>query len=370
MKVTLRILAIAVASLLSTNANAWFFFFFPIPTGGGGSASTDNTCVAETAKEGDTHASPSGNIAKITKLSGTSSRCKEPDKPIVATVDYTSTVSFTSKAGINLPEKYKPITLTDRQRYYEGILLRAKTDDGKLYIQLTSVKRSIISSVPEFVKKRKDGHKNLDDFTTSEIQELTVNAFPAWRYEQKGKLKGLFGSRMIMLHTVIESKDEVLVLEAWGYENDYPDEAETFKKLPFEIQGLTPPTVVAVATPQAAIAKEQPPSVVDEKVAPKPPATKSAALLSAQESVADNPDKADSWNMLGAVHLDEQNYEKALIAFNEALKRNPKSTDALFGLGSTYSAMGNKDKVRAIYSDLKKYDGKQAAAYFKRFLLP
>ncbi len=369
MKVRL-LLTFLTLLLTSSSANAWFFFFFPIPTGGGGSASTDNTCVAETAKEGDTHASPNGNIAKITKLSGTSSRCKDPAKPIVATVDYTSTVSFTSKAGINLPEKYKPITLTDRQRYYDGILLRVKTDDGKLYIQLTSVKRSIISSVPEFVQKRKDGHKNLDDSTTSETQELTVNGFPAWRYEQKGKLKGLFGSRMIMLHTVIESKDEVLVLEAGGYENDYPDEAETFKKLLFEIQGLAPPTPAVVATPQAVIANEQVATVVDERLTTKPLATKSAALLSAQESVADNPDKADSWNMLGAVHLDEQNYEKALIAFNEALKRNPKSTDALFGLGSTYNAMGNKDKVRAIYSDLKKYDGKQASAYFKKFLLP
>ena len=94
-------------ALASSNANAWFFFWFPIPTGGG--TTSDNTCVAETVKEGDTTNSTNGNIAKVVKLSGTSSRCKEPSMPILATVDYTSAVSFTSKAGIELPDKFKPM---------------------------------------------------------------------------------------------------------------------------------------------------------------------------------------------------------------------------------------------------------------------
>lgn len=239
-----RFTTVALVSLLalaSSNANAWFFFWFPIPTGGS-SATSDNTCVAETAKEGDTMNSANGNIAKVVKLSGTSSRCKDPSMPIVATVDYTSAVSFTSKAGIELPDKFKPMGLTDRQKFFEGILLKAKTDDGKLFIQVSAGKRSVVSSMPEFVKKRKAGHKNLDDPTYSETEELTIDGFPIWRYEQKGKLKNLFGTRMTMLHTVMEAKDEFLLIEAWGYDNEYPEEVEAFKKLPSAIKGLTPPT--------------------------------------------------------------------------------------------------------------------------------
>ncbi|HUO43388.1 MAG TPA: SHOCT domain-containing protein [Burkholderiales bacterium] len=167
--------------------------------------------------------------------------------PILATVDYTSGVTFTSKAGIELPDKFKPMGLTDRQKFFEGILLKAKTDDGKLFLQVSAGKRSVVSSMPEFVKKWKAGLKNFDDPTYSETEELTIDGFPTWRFEQKGKLKNLFGTRMTMLHTVMEAKDEYLIIQAWGYDNDYSEEVEAFKKLPSAIKGLTPPTPIASA---------------------------------------------------------------------------------------------------------------------------
>lgn len=368
---------IASLALVSFDANAWFFFWLPIP--GGGSATSDNTCVAETVKEGDTMNSPNGNIAKITKLSGTSSRCSNGNMPILATVDYTSSISFSSKAGIELPEKYKPIGLTDRQKFFEGILLKAKTDDGKLYIQINAYNRSVMSSVPEFVKKQKDNLKNLDDSTTSEIEELTIDGFPVRRYEQKGKLKNFFGSRMVMLHTIVEAKDEVIHIAAWGYENDYPDEKATFLKLPSAIKGLTPPIAKAVETPpiakvSEASAKDAPPPAPTNQVEtpvkkPSGPA-KSDALIAAQEAVADNPDKTASWIKLGSVHFEEKNYDKASVAYEEALKRNPKAADAFEGLGDVYNAQGEKDKVREVYFKLKKLDAAKAAAYYKKFLLP
>lgn len=245
MKRLATVTLVCLLAFASSSANAWFFFWFPIPTGGSG-ATSDNTCVAETAKEGDTMNSTNGNIAKVVKLSGTSSRCKEPAMPILATVDYTSAVTFTSKAGIELPDKFKPMGLTERQKFFDGILLKAKTDDGKLFIQVSAGKRSVVSSMPEFVKKWKAGLKNFDDPTFSETEELSADGFPMWRFEQKGKLKNLFGTRMTILHTVIEAKDEYLIIQAWGYDNEYPEEVETFKKLPFAIKGLTPPMPLAI----------------------------------------------------------------------------------------------------------------------------
>lgn len=246
-KSLIRCVILCVPLLLACqSANARFFYFYI--AGGGG---PDNTCVAETAKEGDTFSSPSGNIAKITKLSGTSSRCTNVKLPILATVDYTSNIRFTSKAGIELPEKYKPITLTDRQHYFTGVLLAAKTDDEKLFVRVYSVKRSIISSMPAFVKKYKERQWGLDESVYSDTAELKVNGLSAWQFEQKGKLKNLFGFRMIILHTIIEAESEVVTLQTSGYENDYTDEKEAFKKLPFAIRGLTPPTSPVVAAPVA-----------------------------------------------------------------------------------------------------------------------
>lgn len=230
-------------ALASSSANAWFFFWFPIPTGGS-SATSDNTCLPETAKEGDTINSTNGNIAKVVKLSGTSSRCKDPAMPILATVDYTSAVTFSSKAGIELPDKFKPMGLTDRQKFFEGVLLKAKTDDGKLFIHVSAGKRSAVSSMQEFVAKWKAGLKNFDDPTYSETEEITIGGYPTWRFEQKGKLKNLFGTRMTMLHTIMEAKDEYLIIQAWGHDKEFSEEEEEFKRLPSMIKGLTPPAPV------------------------------------------------------------------------------------------------------------------------------
>ncbi len=98
--------------------------------------------------------------------------------------------------------------------------------------------------------------------------------------------------------------------------------------------------------------------------------SKSSALSAAEEKLAENPDKAGSWQKLGAVYLEEKNYFKAITAFDEAIKRNQKYGDAIYGLGAAYNAIGNKDKVRELYFTLKKFDAPLAANYFKEFLLP
>lgn len=368
---SILLLAFILFACASSSANAWFFFFIP-PLGGGSAVGTDNTCVAVTAKEGDTFNSTNGNVAKVSKLSGTSSRCKDADKPILAAVDYTSTVNFTSKAGIDLPEKFKPMTLTDRQRYFEGILLKAKTNDGNLFIPLGSIRRSILSSVPEYVMKFKAGLKNLDDATYSETTEFSANGLPAWQFEQKGKLKNLFGSRMTVLHTILESKDEAILIQAWGYDNQYAEEKEEFKKLAFSIRDLSA-DIASAAVEKPAM---QPATITSVALmnTPTVPAgavlQKSVALLAAEDDVADNPAKAGAWERLGAIHLNEKSYTKAVMSYQEAFKRNPKSADAIVGLGSAYNALGDKDQVQALYGKLKALDVTRAATYFKDYLLP
>ena len=252
MKVPLRILAIALASLLSTHANAWFFFFIPgSVTSAIGDAITGaegDTCVAETAKVGDTFRSPNGNVSTIKSLSGTTSRCAKAELPIRALVEYSMSSSFTSKAGIDLPEGYVPQSLTNLHRF-NGYLLRATnsaTDSGVL---VTSTKREVISDMTNYVSNLRPLQvKALDDAQQSEIEQLTINGMRAWRYETTGKTKNLFGTRYTYQMTVLEGAKEVLTINAWTTAGNYDEKKAELKQLALNVSGMeAPPPPVDLA---------------------------------------------------------------------------------------------------------------------------
>lgn len=236
------------------NANAIFFFFFPVPSFG----AKGDSCVAETAKAGDTFRSPNGNVATIKSVSGTSSRCKAADKPILASVDYAMATTFSSKAGINLPNGYSSQSLTNLQQF-NGTLLSAKdnaTDSGVLVL---STKREVISDTQKYVVNvRGNQSKSLDDPQQSEIEKMTINGMKAWRFETKGKLRNLFGTRYSYLTTIIEAEQEVVFINAWTYTSRYENAGkEELKKLALSVTGIKSDTAQTAPsqtdTPQAAI---------------------------------------------------------------------------------------------------------------------
>jgi len=400
--------------LLSSSANAWFFF---IPggliskIGDGISGAEGENCVKADAKVGDVIRSLNGNTAKIKSLSGTSSRCTNQDLPIRALIEYTSI--FQTKAKLNVPDEFEQKPLTDTETF-QGNFLKGLNPYNKTGLFAATRKRDTVPDLNALLRTIAEGQvKRLEDATSGNDEQTQLNGMRVWRFEVTGKLKGIFGQRYTYLYTMIEGDEEYILITAWSPVDDFPKAKETFNKISASVSGIktdaasVAAVVVPAQSPAGSIAvvaptttpspdavqpprngTEDKPSAKAENAGltlAKQPAVatdssrgttssqgiaKSPAVSSAEDGVADNPDKASAWNRLGSAHLEEKNYEKAIAAYNEALKRNPKYTEALFGLGSTYFALGNKDKGRELYFELKKYDAAMAAGYFKKYLLP
>lgn len=403
-------MVLTVSLLVSTSAHAWFFFIPGAVTSKIGDALTGaegENCVKEDAKVGDVIRSPNGNTAKIKSVSGTSSRCQNQQLPIRALIEYT--FIFQTKAKINIPDDLEPKPLTDTEKF-QGNFLKALNAFNKTGLFVATRKRDTVPDLNALLRTIAEGQvKRLDDATSGNDEQIQLNGMKVWRFEVTGKIKGIFGQRYTYLFTAIEGDEEYILITAWSPVDDAAKAKETFGKIAESVSGIkTDPALASVQTPassavEAGPAKAASPDVTqpqragtEDKVGAKVEvaasaqapraaavaessreapgsqgkAVKSAAVSSAEDAVADNPDKSTAWSRLGSAHLEEKNYEKAISAFSEALKRNAKSGEAIFGLGSTYYALGNKDKVRELYFDLKKYDAALAANYFKKYLLP
>jgi tetratricopeptide (TPR) repeat protein len=312
--------------------------------------------------------------------------------PIRAELEFT--YKFVSKAGIELPDDYEAKPVTDLERF-NGFLLKAAAkgmvNQGVVVTAIGKSANRDLKSLASAVETSSLKNVNFKEVKSQNPEQITIKGLPAVRWEIVATLKGLFGADVTYLYTAIEGNDEFVLVNAYAPTSYFQSNKADLAKVAEGISGLQAATSLVTPT---AVTEQQPSSssaAADTKDQGNPTPNqaplaaapndlgagkssglqqKSQELIEAQEAVADNPDKVSSWNKLGAIHLDEKSYDKALAAYSEALKRNPKSSDTLFYLGATYNAMGNKDKVREVYLDLKKYDSKQAASYFKKFLLP
>lgn len=230
--------------LISTNANAGFLFLPGNVTGKIADTITGSegeNCVGPNAKVGDTYRSVNGNIQTIKSLSGTSSRCVKPEQPIRARIEYTNSTTFLSKAGINIPDGFAPQNLTDLQKFNGGLLMaKNNVTDSGFYV--SSVKRDVVSDLDAYsLKVRTNQAKPLDEPQQSEIEQLTINGIAAWRFETKGKVKNIFGTRYTYLTTILEGANEILILNAWTKTGNYEKQPEELKALAKSISGLEAP---------------------------------------------------------------------------------------------------------------------------------
>jgi hypothetical protein len=232
-----------MALAYSLNANAWFFVFLPgSVTGKIADAITGaegDICVSSSAIVGETFNSANGNVATIKSLSGTSSRCKQPELPIRAKVEFKMSSTFSSKAGINLPDGYKPKGITDLQRF-NGMLLIALNSLNDTGVAVTTVKHDVISDMDTYVNNvRVKSLDSLDEPEQSATEELMIKGLKAWRYETKGKLKNLFGTRYTYVMTIIQGDNEVLALNSWCKTNEYEKYKDEIEGIAFGVEGIS-----------------------------------------------------------------------------------------------------------------------------------
>jgi hypothetical protein len=243
-----RIFTLALACSLiaiSSSANAWFFFFLPgSVTSAIGDAITGSEgehCVGENAKVGDNISLSSGGVATIKSLSGTSTRCTNPERPIRAKVEPTSVAAAqsTTSAKIDLPDGWEPRPLTDAMKIAGSILLALnRTIDSGL--GLLTTKRSGITDMLTFANtKRASQAGRLQDAQQSAVTQLVINGLPAWRFDVTGKVKS--GQTFTYLHTIFESDQEIVTVLVWASPSGFALHKESLLKIVDSLTGLPPP---------------------------------------------------------------------------------------------------------------------------------
>jgi hypothetical protein len=229
---------------ISFNANAWFFFFLPgSATRAIGDAVTGakgNICVKDTYKEGDIITSPNtGDTAKILSLSGTSSMCNNPATPIRAELEFNFT--FSPKAGVELSDDYEPVPITDLERF-NGYVLRAKSKtQNNQGIQMVSYQRKPtleITQMANNIEAKGTTNPSLKDAVSKNSEKTVINGMPAIRFEITGMLKGLFGSQVTYLYTILQGDNEILVINTYAPTDKYDAVKQSFYEVAEKIVGI------------------------------------------------------------------------------------------------------------------------------------
>lgn len=225
-----------------TNANAWFFFFIPGSATRGVadaiSGAKGDICVKDTTKVGDVIPSIAGNTMKITSLSGTSSICANPALPIRAEVDYTFT--FKSNAGVNLSDDYEAKPLNDYQRYSGTLLTASSKSTRNKGVLINAREKKPNSDAQGLATGLETSQKaNLVDAVTKNSEQLKINGASAWRFEVHGKTKGVFGTDMVYIITVLEGDNEILIVNSYTTQSNYENDKQELKKISSEISGIT-----------------------------------------------------------------------------------------------------------------------------------
>lgn len=85
---------LALCAILSTSLSGCFFVYIPgsaiRAVSDGITGAEGEHCVPESIKPGDRVKLQDGSIATVKSTSGTSTRCKSPDKPIRAKIEKTA----------------------------------------------------------------------------------------------------------------------------------------------------------------------------------------------------------------------------------------------------------------------------------------
>ena len=219
------------------NANAFFFFFFTVPK----KAQAGDMCYPTTAKVGDVQTSANGATITIVSISGTSSLCNNSARPILAKTTYKESTTFSSKAGLDLPEGYTPDALNEVQEF-NGALLHATNKSNDSYVAVSAVRGEIISDFDRYTENLRAGvagaGKNLNNATVGDLQKLTINGLPARQYTVTGDLKNLYGTSITFLVTVLQGSDEVVLVESWCPTKKYEKNSPEFIHISQSIVGI------------------------------------------------------------------------------------------------------------------------------------
>jgi hypothetical protein len=234
---------ILVLTLASSLQGCWFIYVPGNVVGAVSDAFTGaegSNCVGPNAKVGDKVRLPGGGIGTIKSLSGTSSRCKNPELPIrallvVETLSQVPTAS-SSKLGLNLPTGWEQKSLTDQMKA-NGVLLYAtnRTIDAGTFLSAT--KREGITDLMEYATSREASQASrLADPQKSQVSQIQINGKKAFRFDVTGSVKS--GQKLTYMMTIIEGETEIAVVNTWTTAANFERRQEVMSTLAQSVTGL------------------------------------------------------------------------------------------------------------------------------------
>lgn len=217
-------------------ANAFFFFWFP--SAGGGTTDPSMKCAGENVTVGQNIA-VDGKQYVIKMVEGTSSKCTSSLLPTLVRVELIGDVQQRqSSAKLELDTGWDQKPLTDTMKQAGGILYAInRTIDSGLLIS-TADKKSI-TNIETFVNTKRNTNSNgFLEVTATEIVKSQVNGLNSWQYLKMGKSKA--GVPHTTYTTIIESVDEIVMINFWTTTKNYDNASPTFIKVTNSLSGLQP----------------------------------------------------------------------------------------------------------------------------------
>jgi hypothetical protein len=248
-----KVLLLAIGLAACADAHAWFVFFVPGSVtraiGDAFTGSKGNICVKEGTKAGDVLNANNGNTAKVISVSGTSSICQNPVLPIRAELEFT--YSFSSKAGIDLPDDYESRSLTELERF-NGFVLKAESKTTKNQgVQVSSTAKKPnrdLQTMANNIETSNLRNPNFKQAHSQNPEQIIVNGMNAIRWEIVGTLKGLFGQDVTYLYTLLEGDDEVVLVNVYSPRDRFAEQKAEFAKISETVVGLRAERLEPVTT--------------------------------------------------------------------------------------------------------------------------
>jgi len=227
----------------------YHYFTQTVQTSGGGGG---GFCVRDTMAVGDRVKLKDGSSASIETLTPNAPYCKNKDFPSGVTVVPLKTescefaVPANPDAGIYLPEGWKMQKLSCAAlAKKKDIFFSAHNEalDGRFIMD--DVPRSrIATSIDVYARAfSKKQASNLDNGVVSEIEELQIGEYPAWRFHVQGELKTTH-KPMVFIVTMIDHGSDFILINTYLPAEHYAEHADELNEIPYGIKGLDDKPVV------------------------------------------------------------------------------------------------------------------------------
>lgn len=145
--------------------------------------------------------------------------------------------SEAAKVDLALPEGWERKPLTEVMANSGGSVYASHLSNGASVLVSVATKLYGVDMMAYVASRRSNQEARLLNPQSTEIARLEINGRQAFRFEVAGYVQG--GVKITYQQTVIESKEQLVLVNAWTKTLDYPQHKAIFEGLAGSITGLT-----------------------------------------------------------------------------------------------------------------------------------